>query len=53
MSASADRLRAEIAELVRRYCAEAFGPKPFVPGTTFLPYGGATWRRPVSTRRIT
>lgn len=36
----ADELRAQIADLVREYHAEAFAPQPFVPGSTPVPVSG-------------
>ncbi len=40
MNPKADALRAQILEQVRRYHAEAFPERPFVPGKTPVPYAG-------------
>ncbi|KKL76103.1 hypothetical protein LCGC14_2048240 [marine sediment metagenome] len=40
MPGKADELRADIAERVRRYHAEAFAPEPFVPGISAVPCAG-------------
>lgn len=33
-------LRQKVLDLVREYCAQAFPPKEFHPGETFIPYSG-------------
>ena len=40
MTAKADALRAQIADLVVEYHAEAFAPQPFVPGVSPVPVSG-------------
>ena len=40
MSSEADKLRAQIIELVRQYYAEAFPDRAFVPGESPVPYAG-------------
>ena len=40
MSARADELRLQIAELVKEYHAEAFPEREFVPGNSPVPYAG-------------
>ena len=40
MTAKADALRAQIADLVVEYHAEAFAPQPFVPGVSAVPVSG-------------
>ena len=40
MNPKADALRAQILEQVRRYHAEAFPERPFLPGETPVPYAG-------------
>ena len=40
MTNEADRLRAQILELVRQYHGVAFPARPFVPGQSTIPYAG-------------
>lgn len=40
MNSAADHLRAQIADLVAQYHAQAFAPRPFVPGETPIPVSG-------------
>ncbi len=43
MTERAQQLRAQIAELVRQYHAEAFPAEPFAPGRTAVPCAGRTF----------
>jgi CDP-6-deoxy-D-xylo-4-hexulose-3-dehydrase len=52
MPTEAEALRAQIMELVRRYHAVAFAPRPFVPGESPVPYAGRVFDAEELTRVV-